>query len=54
MYSLLQLPCSGDGGLEEKDFQTFRNMAVKLLGNIQSSAEESGCPPQQPQQQTLS
>ena len=51
MYSLLQPPCSGVGGLEQKDFQTFRNMAVKLLSNIQRKAEESGCQPQQPQQQ---
>ena len=35
-------------GLEEKDFQTFRNEAVKLLSNIQSKTA------QQPQQQTLS
>ena len=38
-------------GLEEKDFQTFKNKAVKLLSNIQSRAEECG---RQPQQQTLS
>ena len=29
-------------GLEEKDFQTFRNEAVKLLSNIQSNTEEHG------------
>ena len=39
-------------GSEEKDFQTFRNEAAKLLSNIQSKAEERGHPPQQ--QQTLS
>ena len=27
-------------GLDERDFQTFRNEAVKLLSNIQSKAEE--------------
>ena len=36
-------------GLEEKDFQTFRNEAAKLLSNIQSKAEEHGRQPQQPQ-----
>ena len=41
-------------GLEEKDFQTFRNEAVKLLSNIQSRAEECGRQVQQPQQQTFS
>ena len=41
-------------GLEEKDFQTFRNKAVKLLSNIQSKAEEHGLQPQQPHQKTLS
>ena len=41
-------------GLEEKDFQTFRNEAVKLLSNIQCKADEQGHQPQQPQQQTLS
>ena len=35
-------------GLEEKDFQTFRNEAVKFLSTIQSKAEECGCQPQQP------
>ena len=40
--------------LEEKDFQTFRNEAVKLLSNIHSKAEERGCQPQKPQQQILS
>ena len=40
--------------LEEKDFHIFRNKAVKPLSNIQSRAEERGCQPQQPQQQTLS
>ena len=40
-------------GSEEKDFQTFRNEAAKLLSNIQSKAEERGHQPQQPQQQTL-
>ena len=40
-------------GLEEKEFQTFRNEAVKLLISIQSRAEELGRQPQQPQQQTL-
>ena len=40
--------------LEEKDFQTFKNEAVKLLSNIQSKAEECGRQPQQPQQQKLS
>ena len=49
-YSLLQLSGVGRGGLEEKDFQTFRNEAVKLLSNTQSRAEECG---RQPQQQTL-
>ena len=29
-------------GLEEKDFQTFRNKAVKLHSTIQSKAEECG------------
>ena len=38
-------------GLEDRDFQTFRNEAVKLLSNIQSKAEEHG---RQPQHQTLS
>ena len=38
-------------GIEEKDFQTFKNKAVKLLSNIQSRAKECG---RQPQQQTLS
>ena len=38
-------------GLQYKDFQTFRNEAVKLLKN---KAEEHGRQPQQPQQQTLS
>ena len=41
-------------GLEKKDFQIFRNEAVKLLRNIQSKAEEHGRQPQQPQQWTLS
>ena len=41
-------------GLKEKDCQTFRNDAVKLLRNIQSRAEECGCQLQQPHQQTLS
>ena len=41
-------------GLEKKDFQTFRNKAVKLLSSIQCRAEEHSCQPQQPQQQTLS
>ena len=41
-------------GLEEKDFKTFRNEAVKLLSNIKSKAEECGHQPQQPQQQPLS
>ena len=41
-------------GLEEKDFQTFRNEAVKLLSSIQSRAEEHGHQPQQPQKQPLS
>ena len=41
-------------GLEEKDFQTFRNQAVKLLSNIQSKTEEHGHQLQQRQQQTLS
>ena len=35
-------------GLEEKDFQTFRNEAVKLLSNIQSRAEHGHQPQQQP------
>ena len=38
-------------GLEEQNFQTFRNKAIKLLSNIQSKVEKSGC---QPQQQTIS
>ena len=37
-------------GLGEKDFQTSRNKAVKLLSNIQSKAEEGG----RQLQQTLS
>ena len=37
-------------GLEEKDFQTFRNKAVMLLSNIQSRVEEHGHQVQQPQQ----
>ena len=41
-------------GLEEKDFQTFRNEAVELLSNIESRAKEQGHQPQQPQQWTLS
>ena len=41
-------------GLEEREFQTFRNEAVNLLSNIQSKAEECGHQPQHPQQQTLS
>ena len=41
-------------GLEEKDFQIFRNKAVKLLSNIQSRADECGHQPQQPEQQMLS
>ena len=40
-------------GLVKKDFQTFKNEAVKFLSNIQSKAEEGGCQPQQPQQQSL-
>ena len=40
--------------LGDKDFQTFRNEAVKLISSIQSRAEERGSQPQQPQQQTLS
>ena len=54
MYSLLQLPASKVEGLEEKEFQTFINEAIKFLSNIQSSAEEPGHQPQQPQPQTLS
>ena len=41
-------------GLEEKNFKTFRNEAVKPLSNIQSRAEEFSHQPEQPQQQTLS
>ena len=41
-------------GLDERDFQTFRNEAVKLLSTIQSKAEECGHQPEQPQQQILS
>ena len=41
-------------GIEDKDLQTFRNEAVKLLSSIQNRAEEQGRQPQQPQQQTLS
>ena len=40
--------------LEDRDFQTFRNEAVKLLTSIQSRSEEKSHQPQQPQQQTLS
>ena len=42
-------------GLEDKDFQTFRNEAVnfKLLSSILSRTEERGRQPQQRQQQTL-
>ena len=40
-------------GLDDKDFQTFRIEAVKLLSSIQSRAEERSCQPN-PQQQTLS
>ena len=40
-------------GLEEKDFQSFRNEAVKLFSSIQSSAEQHGRQSQQSQQQTL-
>ena len=40
-------------GLEEKNFQTFRNEAIKLLSNIQSRAEEHGHLVQQPHPQTL-
>ena len=47
MYSKLE-------GLEEKYFETFRNMAVKVLGNMQSRTEESGGQAKQPQQHTLS
>ena len=39
--------------LAHRDFQTFRNKAVKLLSNIQSSAEEKSCPPRKPQPLTL-
>ena len=37
-------------GLEEKDFQTFRNEAVKLLSNIQNEAKECDHQLQQPTQ----
>ena len=40
--------------LEDRDFQTFRNEAVKFLRGIQSRADERTCQPQQPQQQTRS
>ena len=54
MYSRLQPPGIRVEGLEEKDFQTFRNQVVKLLSNIKSRVEQCGHQPQQPQQQTLS
>ena len=34
--------------LEDKDYQTFRNKAVKLLSSFQMRAEERGHQPQQP------
>ena len=40
--------------LEERDFQTLRNQAVKLLSTMKSRAKETCCQPQQSQQQTLS
>ena len=40
--------------LEDKNFQTFRNAAIKLLSSIQSKAEKRSHQPQQPQQQILS
>ena len=40
--------------LEERDFQTFRNEAVKLLSGIQSRAGERSHQLQQPQQPSLS
>ena len=40
--------------LEERDFQTLRNQAVKLLSTIHSRAKEMRCQPRQSQQQTLS
>ena len=40
--------------LEDRDFQTFRNKAVKLLGGIQSRAEERTYQPLPPHQHTLS
>ena len=40
-------------GLEENDFQTFRNKVVKLLCNVQRKAEKHGRQLQQAQQQTL-
>ena len=45
---------SEDEVLEDRDFQTFRNVAMKLLSGSQSRAEERTCQPQQPQQPTLS
>ena len=45
---------SEEEGLEERDFQTVRNKAVKLLSNIQSKVEELGRQPQQTQEQILS
>ena len=40
--------------LEDRDFQTFRNEAVKLLSGIQSRADDRSHQPQQTLQQTLS
>ena len=40
--------------LVDRDIQTFRNKAVRLLSRIQSRAEKRSCLPQQPQQHTLS
>ena len=40
--------------LGDRDFQTFRNEAMKLLSGIQSRADERSHQPKQPQQQTLS
>ena len=39
--------------LENRDFQTSRNKAVKLLSSIQSKADERRHQPQQPQEQTV-
>ena len=40
--------------LKDKNFQTFRNKALKLLSGIQSVGEERTHQPQPPQQPTLS